>query len=1151
MRAGQAGALGFVFVVLAALALAKSSTGEAGQTSATADARKSTSGDAGEAAIPDGGTGAQEDPCPPALAEAANRLIKGYEDLYPRLAMSAPEAGDAGDATARRFHHVIGLVPDPIATERSDAFDSALEGLEEAVARGMPVDGGVQAVSYVRDHFWLPWSGSDDRKAKRCWMRHPGVILYRPAGDPRTHPAFLVLLVGETPTVGVRKDQLEAAIRLVVRHQALEDSDAGPELRIVGPTFSGTAPSLAAVLRDRLDAGAETAWPSHVSMVSGTATNPGVGALLEDLGDAGTTATYATTTPSDKELLAAMWAFLEARGAQGPHDDVPGNAVVLSESVTAYGEGVEAQSDGGCGPSSPCFAEREFPLDLTSLREAEGEGDAGAPAPRTHVAELSEDTPYVHGLELAKVLRELSRDETRFVGLVATDPRDVLFLAQRIRDVLPDVRLFTLASDIRYLDSSHAQALDGMLVAHAAEDGAQRTPSIALANETVRSIYLATRRILGEGRDEPRVEISLIGHGGLWQVGPYTGVPGGPRDPSHMHRPLSWRFVYAFMWILFAIVLGAVVSPWVADRLNSCKRISDLKTTGFLRHRGSLWAHIGRCAHLDLRADDGLVTAAMLVIAMCPPLLMLGSTWTGAVLAPFPLVAVVAASLVVAAWVQARCHVGVASRARAESAQSGAREAEGAAARQAPPGTNWSAIIISVAAATAGLVGLTMAFGPPRETTYNLLSGASPVLAVIVGLVTMGIGLWCWRVRLRFLDTHRFGMSKNPKLALSGETTSTQEATSDRGLFADIVPPIAQALGEVASNAKDTSGIDEIERRLLRVIRTPWTTFTVIPVAIHLLFAATVAVPLVIKPPQTLEPGLSGDVLAVFGILAFLPITGNFSRLLATWILIRRLLRRLASHPCVRALEGLPPSLSRNLTAQLAVSGGDMSDLTFALRSFERLAEIDPARYSADYEICRTALAKELRCAAGADGTSIPEAEKKAGEGGETEDPSSAGAVADGLLAAAGRASKDRKGANPKTRAAIDDLSATLLAVFVPRYVRHVRLFMPPLIVGIVLSVAMTSLYFIQPERLITSLIFVWVAAIVLSGFVVYADLDRDPVVSAIGKTTAGSVHLDWGFVTRTVSWGLLPLVSLVASQYPALGSVVSGLFDSLAKGFR
>src|SRR5450432_1269074 len=218
-----------------------------------------------------------------------------------------------------------------------------------------------------------------------------------------------------------------------------------------------------------------------------------------------------------------MWTFREARGARGPVNGKPGNAVLLTESVTAYGEGVAAQSDGGaaCGSTAPCFEDRKFPLGLASIREAEGEGDAGAPA--THgrnAAELSEDTPYVHGLELGEALRQLSRDDARFVGLVATDPRDVLFLAQRIKDELPDVRLFTLSSDIRYLDSNHARALDGMLVAHAADDGTQQTRSIALANETVRSVYFAARRVLGEREGKARVQISLIGNGGLWQIGP-------------------------------------------------------------------------------------------------------------------------------------------------------------------------------------------------------------------------------------------------------------------------------------------------------------------------------------------------------------------------------------------------------------------------------------------------------------------------------------------------------------------------------------------------------------------------------------------------------------------------------------------------------
>ncbi len=268
-------------------------------------------------------------------------------------------------------------------------------------------------------------------------------------------------------------------------------------------------------------------------------------------------------------------------------------------------------------------------------------------------------------------------------------------------------------------------------------------------------------------------------------------------------------------------------------------------------------------------------------------------------------------------------------------------------------------------------------------------------------------------------------------------------------------------------------------------------------------------------------------------------------------------MRRVASHPCVKALDNLPTPLARNLTAQLAVSGGDLSDLGHVLRSFGRLAETN-SHFAADYEHCRELAATELRCAAGVDGASVLDPNVGGGDRGDTEggdgEPkgaTTAGAVVDSLLDAACNANFRRRSEEAQTRAAIDDLTASLLAVFVPRYVRHFRLYMPPLIIGSILSVAMTTLYFIQPERLITSLIFVWIAAIVLSAFVVYRDLDRDPVMSAIGKTTAGSVHFDMGFVTRTVSWGLLPLASLVAAQYPALGSFVSALFNAVAKGFR
>jgi hypothetical protein len=107
------------------------------------------------------------------------------------------------------------------------------------------------------------------------------------------------------------------------------------------------------------------------------------------------------------------------------------------------------------------------------------------------------------------------------------------------------------------------------------------------------------------------------------------------------------------------------------------------------------------------------------------------------------------------------------------------------------------------------------------------------------------------------------------------------------------------------------------------------------------------------------------------------------------------------------------------------------------------------------------------------------------------------------------------------------------------------------MVTGAVLSVLLTSLYFVQPARLITSLIFLRVAALVTTVFAVYANLDRNVVISGIARTTAGSVSFDWSLVYRIVSWGLVPLGSLVASQDPAFGRVLSTLLDVLAKGFR
>ena len=153
-------------------------------------------------------------------------------------------------------------------------------------------------------------------------------------------------------------------------------------------------------------------------------------------------------------------------------------------------------------------------------------------------------------------MRELSRDRTRFLGLVARPARRrAPFLAERIRGELPDTPLASmLASDIRYLDPAHAAALEGMLIAHAERNGDDAQSSISLTNEAVRSAFLATRRALGGHVARLGAQISIIGNGGLWKIGPDADAGGSRRalDPP----PIGWNFVLVLTFAVLAIVVA-------------------------------------------------------------------------------------------------------------------------------------------------------------------------------------------------------------------------------------------------------------------------------------------------------------------------------------------------------------------------------------------------------------------------------------------------------------------------------------------------------------------------------------------------------------------------------------------------------------------
>ena len=978
---------------------------------------------------------------PPDPCSMGQMALDEYAALYGG-GTQLDKSGKASHPLWSRADYLLALVPDPDPelSESKAPFSAVLEGVEEAVQLGRADQGF--AGRLVRDREWLPWTVEATAK---CADRAPGVLIFRPP-QAQSRPPLVVLLVGETPTWGVRERQLRAALSLVPETNELP-------LKVLGPTFSGTAASLLALFGRA---------PGKFQLVSGTATSPSLKSQFKGR------LSFAATVPNDNQLLGAMLGYLSVRGGQNDR------VAILSEAGTTYGNSTRAfrapkagQTPKG-GPARKDIAqlpiELRFPVDLNPLRKAV----AAAPAPSAAADKGAPPPPLdPQVIVLDEVARTLSQHSVRFVGVIATDPEDVILLTRRLRSKIPDARFFTIGGDIQFSDPALVGELNGMLVAHSAmpphfdDDlyAGKFERSISLKSELVRNVYLAGRRLLGFPRGEPKARVSLIGNGALWEIG----------DPApQFSPPNSWRTAKYLTCLLFGAMLLVVIWPWLVPRLPNQFVLA--------RHRGPPLLSLSSCERADLRADDALVNAALLSVAAGAALLLLIAEYTHRHRA----VCVVGAPLVLlACWGRALLLM-----------------ARGKLGRARP-----SAFVCSLLALGATGLALGIGCGVPHEATLNLLSGGSPVLAGLIGFNMLGIGLWCWRARLRFLDNHRFSGSQRADQA-----------------------PLAEAFGEAQGGG---TGLLEAERQLLRTIHAPWSALPVVPIAVHALLVLSVLLVYSVRAPAGFEPGWRNALVIGFGLLSLLPITVNFSRIVATWLALERLLQYLALFPILEPLRKLPKKFARNLEQQLTVPNADLTEFGPLIEHLLRLSAQKPALFARAQRAeaaWRTALREQV-------GPAEPLAALPLGE------------IMDLLLAAAAELPHDDPDANT--------YRALLVALFVPRYVRHFRLYVVPVLIGSTLGVFMTSLYFVQPQRLLSLVIFFWVASMVLGAFLVYSALDRSAVISAIGDTTEGSVDLDWTVVSRAITWGVVPLLSLFAAQNANFPNWISVFINAIATSLR
>jgi hypothetical protein len=398
---------------------------------------------------------------------------------------------------------LVATVPEPRL-----GFDGTLEAMTRAL----------ESVGFLLDRHLLPWQTTTDRPSPdaHCVSEQPGVALFQrahhqerddrstsPPTSPPTSPRrnlLLLYLVGESPISGVSKTALIRAVEDVQNLRRLLPPSrclSCDEIRLVGPAFSGAVVSLKQVLDH---------FPTlSFHILSGRATNGAIRKQLEQQTPTRRVRYQATVIPDDA-LQTEFFCFLTETLGADEHD-----IALITESSTGYGQAVIASQAGyEPGPLPPhdrvfpasknhksqhCrrshWPRLTLPVPLHVARIHTAEANKTTPQTKTNVPipellpslqiqplpsviddtlridvfpTFSPRTITIAERSLAHILSTIYAEKVRFVGIIATDIQDKLFLARQVRLFSPDVVLFTFESDILLTHPDARSYLKGMLV---------------------------------------------------------------------------------------------------------------------------------------------------------------------------------------------------------------------------------------------------------------------------------------------------------------------------------------------------------------------------------------------------------------------------------------------------------------------------------------------------------------------------------------------------------------------------------------------------------------------------------------------------------------------------------------------------------------
>jgi hypothetical protein len=412
---------------------------------------------------------------------------------------------------ASRLKFVIALMPDPVHTHSSALFDQFAVAIQEAA----------QDEKYDFDSSWLPWDDqessyallADDKDANRERMLkedQPGIILFRKTPEcseedlkngrncamelsKSYEEGLIVFVVGEEATHGIHQEQFYNALQWI---SALQPKDgAAPtetQLAILGPTFSGSLPSVAQVLTDLFDVKRtahrdldQVRKNKRLAIFSGSVSSKLSATVFQRTFDP--PVVFHSFVQNDDKIVDRFCRYMRA---EQPGFDGRKFAIV-SEDETAYGgfgldpENKDDKDDGaGCGAKA---LRLYYPRDISALRGAyqtKSLFDAGTspqtadtqrrtlpsdladPAGKVHDSIRSyggNQTPLAQEASLMEIVTALRELHSRYILLRSSTTVDQLFLTNFLRRSYPDGRIVILGSDLMFIRERGATGLSGSM----------------------------------------------------------------------------------------------------------------------------------------------------------------------------------------------------------------------------------------------------------------------------------------------------------------------------------------------------------------------------------------------------------------------------------------------------------------------------------------------------------------------------------------------------------------------------------------------------------------------------------------------------------------------------------------------------------------